>query len=188
MHPRSGTLFVGPLLAAALLASCEPREPAPVAGPVPLASIQELMQGVVDPNADELWEAVSTEVTAQGEVEHRPADDASWLKLRQRALLLGEAANLLAQPGRVAAHPGKALEDSHVDGILKASDIEQRIRADPAAFAAHAQALQASAKALLHAIDERDATAYLAAGTQLDHACESCHRRYWYPNDTMPAN
>ena len=173
------------LAGALLLASCSPREPA---GPQPLASIQELMQGVVDPAADELWEAVSTEVTAQGEVEHRPSDDAGWLKLRQRALLLAEAANLLAQPGRVVAHPGKTLEDSHVKGILAAADIEQRIQADPAAFVAHAVALQVSARALLGAVDQRDIAAYLVAGSKLDHACEACHQRYWYPNDRIPAN
>jgi hypothetical protein len=188
---RLGKPVIGMLLVSALLASCEGSGPFPAAAPgspLPLASIQELMQGLVDPAADELWDAVSTEVTAQGEVEHRPADDASWLKLRRRALLVAEAANLLAQPGRVVVHAGNALEDSHVKGILTGPAIEQRIKSDPAEFAARAKALQEAARALLGAIDKRDIQAYLAAGSQLDHACESCHQRYWYPNDKVPAN
>ncbi len=181
--------LIGALLICAALASCgrteAPPAPAP-AGPVPLASVQELMQGQVDPAADELWDAVSSEVTAKGDVDNRPADDASWLKLRHRALQVAEAANLLALPGRVVVQPGKTLEDSHIKGILNAADIQQRIKADPAQFATHAKALQDSAWELLGAIDKRDIAAYLAAGSHLDHACESCHRRYWYPNDQIP--
>jgi cytochrome c556 len=41
--------------------------------------------------------------------------------------------------------------------------------------------LQESSRQLLAAIEKRDVDAFLEAGGDLDEACESCHRRFWYP-------
>ena len=144
------------------------------------------MQSIVDPSADALWESVSTTVTAQGEEEQRPRTPEEWCALRHLALTLSEAANLLAQPGRVVAHTGHQLEDHHVDATLKPGDIQARIDADPRAFAQFALALQAAAGESLSAIDQQDIEAFLRAGSQLDQACEGCHQRYWYPGDKRP--
>jgi hypothetical protein len=80
------------------------------------------MASVVDPAADALWEAVSTETTAQGEVEHQPRTDAEWLAVRHHAVTLAEAANLLLIEGRVVANK---LEDAHVPGILTAPEVQK---------------------------------------------------------------
>jgi hypothetical protein len=156
-------------------------------GPKPLASIQELMQSIVDPTADALWESVSTTVTAQGAEEKRPRTPEEWRQLRHLSITLSEAANLLAQPGRVVAHQGQQLEDHHVDATLRPDDIQRRIDADPRAFAQFALALQVAAGESLAAIDKQDIDAFLRAGSQLDQACEACHQRYWYPGDRRPS-
>ena len=175
------------ILLLGLLASCTRTDTAATAqGPKPLASIQELMQSIVDPAADALWEAVSTTVTAQGEEEKRPRTPEDWRQLRHLAITLSESGNLLAQRGRVVAHAGQQLEDHHVDATLKAGDIQARIDADPQAFAQFALALQAAAGESLSAIDRQDIDALLRAGSQLDQACEACHQRYWYPGDRRP--
>jgi len=167
------------------LVACD-RAPDPAATPQPVASIQEIMQALVDPSADTLWEAVSSETTAAGTVDHHPKDDAEWLALRHHAIRLAEGANLLAQPGRVVSHAGKQLEDSHVEGILVPAQIQKLIDADRPAFAQHANALQQATLDLLAAIDQRKLDGYTAAGSRIDHACEACHLRYWYPNDKRP--
>jgi hypothetical protein len=177
-------LLVGSVLVA-VLAACH-RSVEPPVGPQPVASIQEIMQAFVDPAADTLWEAVSSETTAAGTIDHQPQTDAEWLALRHQALRLAEGATLLPMPGRAVAHVGRALEDSHVLGILDAEQILHRIEADRPAFAAHAQALQLAAQDVLAAIDTRDLRRYNLAGERLDHACESCHLRYWYPDDKRP--
>ena len=175
------------ILLLGLLASCTRTDTAATAqGPKPLASIQELMQSIVDPAADALWEAVSTTVTAQGEEEKRPRTPEDWRQLRHLAITLSESGNLLAQRGRRVAHAGQQLEDHHVDATLKAGDIQARIDADPQAFAQFALALQAAAGESLSAIDRQDIDALLRAGSQLDQACEACHQRYWYPGDRRP--
>jgi hypothetical protein len=178
------------VLAASALSACDSRTTAEAATlprmPQARASIQELMQAIVDPSADALWESVSSTVTAQGVEDKRPESDDDWQHLRHLALTLSEAGNLLAMERPVVAHPGKALEDAHITATLSAPEIQKRIDADRPAFNAHALTLQAAAQRTLKAIDDRDIDAFMQAGAQLDQACEACHRRYWYPNDRRP--
>ena len=145
------------------------------------------MNAQVDPAADFLWEAVSTEVTLQGTVEHRPQTDADWLELRHAAIRLAESANLLVIDGRRVAGEGHTLEDAHVPGISSAEEIQHAIDTDPPAFALHARELHTAATLILHAVDAKDVHALVEAGGKLDEACESCHLKYWYPNAPLPA-
>lgn len=165
------------------------RQAAPASAPAPAfeprASIQEVMQSIVDPSADALWEAVSTEVGPNGTEERQPRTDAEWLAVRRYAIALGEGTSLLSLP-RAVAHGSGKLEDAHVEGINDAAQVRAAIDADPAAFTAHAQALHAAAREAVAAIDARDVKRLLSAGERVDAACEACHARYWYPNDVKP--
>lgn len=173
------------LTLALMLAGCAQTAPPPSALPFqPSASIQELMQSIVDPSADALWDAVSTEVGPNGTEERQPQTKEEWDTVRRYAVALSEAANLLVQP-RMVSHHGK-LEDAHVEGINDAQQVKAAIDADPAAFAAHAQALHAAAREALAAVDARNVKRLLDAGERIDAACEACHTRYWYPNDVKP--
>jgi redox-regulated HSP33 family molecular chaperone len=40
--------------------------------------------------------------------------------------------------------------------------------------------------AVLSAIDARDSQKVFEIGEQIEVACESCHRQYWYPNEKIP--
>jgi cytochrome c556 len=166
-----------------LLAACSANEPPTQFRPD--ASIQEVMASVVDPAADAVWEAVSSETTAQGIVEHQPRTDAEWLAIRHHAVTLAEAANLLLIEGRVVSHTNQ-LEDAHVPGILSAADVQKKIDADRKLFAARAQELRAAAREAVAAIDAKHPQRLLAAGEKIDAACESCHMTYWYPNAEQP--
>jgi cytochrome c556 len=165
-----------------LLAACGQQATTPFR---PDASIQEVMASVVDPAADALWEAVSTETTAQGEVEHQPRTDAEWLAVRHHAVTLAEAANLLLIEGRVVSHSNK-LEDAHVPGILTAPEVQKKIDADRQLFAEGAHDLQLAAREALAAIDAKHPQRLLVAGEKIDAACERCHMTYWYPNAEQP--
>lgn len=166
-----------------LLAACAPSEQPTQFHPD--ASIQEVMASVVDPAADALWEAVSSETTADGVVEHQPRTDAEWLAVRHHAVTLAEAANLLLIEGRKVSHSGK-LEDAHVPGILTAPEVQQKIDADRALFAERAHDLQLAAREALAAIDAKHPQRLLVAGEKIDAACERCHVTYWYPNAEQP--
>jgi hypothetical protein len=169
------------------LSACTPKASPPPAPSANDWSIQELMTSVVDPSADALWEAVSSETTASGIVEHQPRTDAEWGAVRRHALVLIEAAHLLAVDGRAVARPGKRLEDAHVAGILGVAEIQKKVDATGPAFKARAGELAESAQAALAAIDTRDPARLLVAGGRIDQACERCHMVYWYPNAAQPS-
>src|ERR1700736_3593266 len=93
--------------------------PAPVpvsaaAPPAPLkltASIQELMDSVIDPAADALWDSVSITQTRNGTVFHQPRSDEQWHEVRRRAIALIEGTNLLMMDGRKLVAPGSSVLD-----------------------------------------------------------------------------
>lgn len=171
------------------LAACNDH-PAPVAeSPFrPTASIQELMQSIVDPSADALWESVSSTTTKDGVVDKVPQSDAEWIELRHLAIRIAESGNLLSIPGRPIAHSGKQLEDSHIKGILSVPEIQARLDQDPALFRKLARDLQLAAETTLTAIDAKNIEGFLEAGSRIDQACEQCHLHYWYPNDKRPTS
>ena len=176
------------LMMVSTLAGCAPKTEAPNAEPRfrVTASIQEIMNSMVDPSADEIWDSVASISTKEGNEERQPRTDEEWLAVRRRAITLIEATNLLTMDGRTVAHQGGKLEDSHVDGILAPQEIQKTIDADPARFAAFAYALHDAGVDALKAIDAKDAQRLLEAGDHMDQACERCHMSYWYPNDKRP--
>jgi len=144
----------------------------------PTATVKDIMDSVVDPNADAIWDSVEVLVTVAGTEEKAPKTDEDWKNLRRHAISLLEASNLLLVPGRNIAKPGEKAEDERVD--LKPEEIEERVKTDPAAWTTGAHGLHAATLESLKAIEARDVKALLNAGDVLDQACETCHRRYWY--------
>ena len=179
-------------LALALVACSQNEAPPPAASAAPQvpfqpdASIQDLMNNVVDHNADILWESVAVISSEKGIEERMPRTDEEWAAVRSAAVTLAEATNLLMIPGRKVAHEGKALQDSDVEGILKGEQIQALIDADHSQFASKAMALHAAALEALKAIDAKDHNKLSDVGGAIDEACEQCHTTYWYPNQQTP--
>ena len=147
-------------------------------------TIKELMLNVVDTNADVVWLSVTTTASDKGLVETRPQNDAEWARVRQGAVTLAEAANLLMIPGRHVARPGEKSETPGVE--LEPSEMEELINKDRPAFYKHAKALYDAAMLAVAAIDKKDADRVFEVGENIDQACESCHKNYWYPNEKIP--
>lgn len=170
------------------LAACSQNQPPATAAAAPQipfqpdASIQDLMQNVVDHNADILWESVAVISSEKGIDERQPRTDAEWAAVRAAAVTLSEATNLLMIPGRKVVHEGKVLQDSDVEGILKADQIQSLIDGDRSKFGSKALALHQTALAALAAIDAKDASKLSDVGGAIDEACEQCHTTYWYPD------
>ena len=147
-------------------------------------TIKDLMLNVVDTNADVVWLSVTTVASEKGLVETRPTTDAEWEKVRQGAITLAEAANLLMIPGRKVAPPG---HKSEVPGIeLEPEEMDALIAKDPPAFYKHARELYDAAMLAAKAAEKKDADKVFEVGEKIEHACEGCHRAYWYPNEKIP--
>ena len=159
-------------------------------GTVLVGSIKEIMDGIVDPTADVLFDAVSYDVTAAGVVEKVPKTTEDWVEIRRHALLLAEVTNLLKMSGRRVAPEKPTLQrenDPPGPEDLKPEEIQALIDADPAAFRRLAQGLTDAATEALQAADARDVQRLFASGDEIDRACENCHVKYWYPKDRKPA-
>src|SRR6267143_1143949 len=142
------------LLAAALQFGCgeAPKLPAPPASAVrPVLSLKQLMEWVIDPAADAVWDPVKTIITEQGTKEIAPQTQEQWDAVRNGAALLAESSNLLM--------------------------METRAR-DQGEWLAAARRLASTAEKALKAAESKNAAAGFAAGGEIYDACSACHRRY----------
>jgi hypothetical protein len=148
------------------------------------ASVQDLMDGQIDPAADALWDSVAYIATEAGTEDRKPHTDEEWKAVRTNALTLIEASNLLSMDGRRVA----ALDGPAGLGELRPAQIQQRLDATHDGFVQFARGLQEAGLKALTAIDAKDPQALMDAGGEIDEACEACHVTYWYPNQQRPGN
>jgi hypothetical protein len=137
------------LLLASGLAGCGPAAQAPPFQP--LADVHLLMNAVVDPQADIIWDSVRWIVTEQGTEEIRPRTEEEWLAVRNSAVTLAEAGNLLMMPPR--ARPD--------EDWMKA-----------------ARALIDTSATAVTAAEAKDADRLFEVGGHIYNACTNCHQKF----------
>jgi hypothetical protein len=140
------------------------------------STIQELMEGIVDPAADGVWDSVAVISTEAGVEERQPRTPEEWQAVRLHAMNLLEAMNLLVIEGRQTSRPGT---ESHF-GEHPPEVINAQIRTDWADFVAFADEVRNKTREALTAIDKQDVQGLVVAGGELDAACEACHITFWY--------
>lgn len=176
-----------PLAALALtaLSACEPNQAQQSAAiPFkPVASLQELMVAVIDPNIDFVWNSVASISSTEGEQERRPTTPEEWQVIRQHALVVAETANLLLIDRPVAK---SGINTASGGAELSALAIHNLIQANREQFQQNAVALQTAAQQLLTAIDQQNPDELERAGGEVEQACEQCHSQFWYPGDKRP--
>lgn len=127
--------------------------PVPVERPMttPVASMKQIMDGIVAPAADVVFNSVSTTVSFKGVEEVFPRNDDEWRTVGNSAAALAEAANLMMLDGR-AVDRGDWLKMSI--------------------------ALSEASRLALKAVEAKDTAAILAAGETIYTSCNNCHQRY----------
>jgi cytochrome c556 len=164
-------------------AAPRPRAAAPQSGYKPTATVKDLMDFIVIPSSEAVFNAVSSTTGANGVVEDKvPKTDADWAAVRKSALLLAEAGNLLMVPGRHIAGPKD--KSNNPGSELEPAQMEALVAKDRAGFAKKAQGLIDATMLALKAIDAKNTEGVSDAGGEIDAACESCHLTFWYPNET----
>ena len=180
---RSRQLVVSLALIVAAAGACRGREPQSDFRPT--STIKDIMDSMVDPSADVIWESVATIITITGTEEKAPQTDDEWKAVRRGAIRIIEATNLLLMPGRHVARPGEKAENENIE--LAPEEIEARLNQDRASWIVLAHGLHDAGMNALHAIDAKDPPALSEAGEGLDRACENCHLKYWYPPGKAPS-
>jgi hypothetical protein len=170
------------LAAASLVVGCaSPAPPEALAeSPFrPVATIREVMNTVIDPSIDVVWNSVATVVDHRGSTDRAPTTDEDWAEVRRHALIVSEAANLLLMHDRPVAPPGAP---SLAPGVeLTPEEIRSLIDKNPDGWNFYVQEFQDSLKPALAAIDAKNAQALFDAGEKIDTTCENCHSTFWYP-------
>jgi hypothetical protein len=152
MGLRRGLAWIG---AAALTASAALAGDAPAGAAAPpfrvVLDMHALMDRVIDPAADVIWESAGTVVTLEGERDLAPTTDEGWSAVQNAAALLAESGNLLLVPARV--RPG-------------------------AEWARFSVELSQAGERAMAAAEARDGAALFEIGAELYQICLGCHVRY----------
>jgi cytochrome c556 len=151
----SALLFVvgiGFVVVGARAARQQPAAPAVErAALVPVATVKQIMAGIVGPGAGVVFDSVSTTVSAAGVEEKAPGNDQEWAVVGNSAAALAEAGNLLMMDGRAV---------------------------DRADWMKMSQAMIDAARQALKAVDAKSADGILEVGDKLNQSCDTCHERY----------
>ena len=150
----------------------------------PVVSIKELMEHMIDPAADYIFDSVSTVIDPKGNViEKAPKTEEDWEKLRIGAVTIAEGAYLLKVPRRITP-PGDENNSAGPDATeLTPAQIEAKITKDPVEWNARIEALRNVGLEVLEIVKKKNTKELWDASENLDQACESCHRAYWYPKE-----
>ena len=178
----------GALLLAISTTYCAKPEPAAEAATVPtdltpLVSVKELMQNIIDPQADYIFDAVAVDIGEHGVVETKPTSDEDWLKVQRAAILLAESTNLLKMPRRVAPEGDKNELSGPGQPELAPEQIQAKLDHDRHLWNTHVDQLRDEFVKVITIAKARDTDKLFAAGSDIDRACEACHLEYWYPGD-----
>ena len=166
-----------------IASSGSPRAPGLWGDLKPVVSVKELMRDMLDPAADNIFDAVKIVSTRRGTVERTPKTDEDWNKIRIGAVTLVEGVYLLKIP-RPFAPPGDENNSAGPDATeLSPAQIKTKLEADPVLWNAKIEALRNVGLEVLEIVKRKKVDELWDAGGNLDRACETCHVEYWYPGD-----
>ena len=151
----------------------------------PIVSVKELMRDLIDPIADNIFDAVSIIVDKNGTVERSPKTEEDWERIRIGATTMAEASYLL-KVRRPFTPPGEENNSVGPDAPeLSAAAILAKVEKDPVEWNARIQTLRNVGLEVLEIVKRKNADELWEAAENLDVACENCHRSYWYPGENL---
>jgi hypothetical protein len=131
-----------------LVSACGGQQPPPFKAVV---ETKDLMDNVMERQADIVWNAVGTIVTAEGVEERRPKTDEEWQALKAAAINLTETGNLLMIAPRAQ------------DGDRWMQNV---------------QMMMAQGERMIAAIDRKNPQDVFDVGSDLYDTCTTCHMQY----------
>jgi hypothetical protein len=117
----------------------------------PLADNKLLMEAVIEPNADVVWDAVKTIDTKEGTEEIRPRNEEQWTAVRNAAITLAESGNLLMMVPRAK---------------------------DGGEWMTMAQRMIDTSEAAIKAADAKNPDRLFTVGGDIYESCSACHQKY----------
>ena len=189
MSGRRGRLVAAFVCASALASACSkpaaPPPPAVPAAPVmkPVVSVKEFMRYTIDPLADNIFDAVTWDISKKGTIATQPRNDEDWEKVRVGAITLAEGVYLLKVPRPFTPAGDVNNSTGPNPPELSPAQIKAKLDKDPVLWDAKIEALRNVALEVFQVANKKDVSALFEASEDLDRACEACHLEYWYPGD-----
>jgi hypothetical protein len=144
----SGLAFV---IAGARLARLTPKAASADVTITPVASVRQIMNGIVGPAANRIFGAVGTVISEKGTVEKAPHTDAEWEAVGDDAAALIESGNLILMNGRAV---------------------------DSGDWVRMSQAMIDAGKVVLRAAQAKSADKVFESGEAVNESCDNCHQKY----------
>jgi cytochrome c556 len=152
-----------------------------------VGSLHALMKTVVAPQANTLWDVGNRAMDDNGNADPARIKPADWAALSTAGKAMKDASLRMAAASRiVVAAPGETLQNDGQPGAITVAQMQRIIDGDPKGFADHARELAAVSDEFVQSAATRDAARLTAASGRLDEVCESCHTRFWYPEQPEP--
>lgn len=148
----------------------------------PVVSVKELMRDLLDPLADNLFNAISSVETDKGVVETVPKTDEDWDKIRIGATAMVEGAYLLRVRRPFAPDGDMNNSDGPEPMELSPTQIQEKVDKDTVLWLAKIEALRNVGLQALDVVKRRNTQELWDVSNNLDEACENCHLEYWYPS------
>jgi hypothetical protein len=117
----------------------------------PVATIKQIMNGIVNPDAYVIYNAVGTKTSAKGVEEIAPKNDEEWAAVGNSAAAIVESGNLLLMGDRAV---------------------------DKGDWVKMTRAFMDTGKAALKAAEAKDKDGIVSAGGDLNTTCDNCHAKY----------
>jgi hypothetical protein len=141
---------IGFIIASGRTAQVEAAAPPAPALP-PVASVKQIMAGIVTPAAYVVFDSVSTIVDAKGVQENQPRTDEEWARVGANAAVLIESANMLLIGNRAV---------------------------DQGDWVKRAKAMADAGQTALKAAEAKSPEGILEAGEIINQSCDNCHQKY----------
>lgn len=151
------------------------------------ASLHATMKQVVAPQAQILWDVSNRAVDEQGKPDPSKLSGAEWSQIAAAGGKVEAVAKGLAAAATITvAAPGEKIQDEGTQGGSTAAQVKGFIAADRPGFNAFSEALAADAREFVEAAKAKDGAKLAQVSGELDEVCESCHVKYWYPQQAAP--
>ena len=144
----SGIAFI--ILGARARARSAPT-PSAVPAPAAVASVKQIMNGIVMPNANVIYNSVGATITGTKVEEFAPKNEKEWQAVGDSAAAIVESGNMLLVGDRLV---------------------------DKREWLSYTQRFIAAGKAVLAAAEQKKPDGVLAAGGDLNETCDACHEKY----------
>src|SRR5215471_16970525 len=154
------------MVALVAITSCCSKAPAPAPSAVsgtrlwgdlkPVVSVKELMRDMIDPLADNIFDAVGVTLDENGAVERTPQSDEDWERIRIGATTLAEGAYLL-KVARPFAPAGDLNNSTGPDAAeLSPDQIKAKLEQHPVEWNARIEALRNVGLEVLDIVKKKD--------------------------------